>query len=160
MTFLKTSFKTFAAVSVLAFAGSVFAADADINADNNDIALHGYDPVSYFTAGKPTEGSFEYTATYKNAIFKFSSEENRDAFRANPTKYAPQYGGYCAFGASVEKKFDGDPNAWKVVDGKLYLNLNKKVQNKWLTDVPGYISTANEAWPRIREISARELLEK
>ena len=160
MTLFKSSLKTLVAASALAVSGSLFAADIDINADQNDIALHGYDAVSYFTKGKPTEGSFEYTATYKNAIFKFASAENRDKFRADPVKYAPQYGGYCAFGTSVEKKFDGDPNAWKVVDGKLYLNLNKNVQNKWLTDVPGYIESADTAWPEISQLTVKELSEQ
>ena len=157
MTFLTPTFKTLAAASVLAFAGSVFAADIDINADENDIALHGYDPVSYFTAGEPAKGSYEYTATYKNAIFKFSTADNRDSFRADPARFAPQFGGFCAFGTAMEKKFDGDPNAWKVVNNKLYLNLNKDVQKRWLTDVPGYITTANSAWPQIKNFAADDL---
>ncbi|MRI33125.1 hypothetical protein EOPP23_09030 [Endozoicomonas sp. OPT23] len=160
MTLLKKSFKTLIAASALAVSGTLFAADIDVNADSNDVALHGYDPVSYFTVGKPTEGTFEYTATYKNAIFKFASADNRDTFRADPARYAPQYGGYCAFGASVEKKFDGDPNAWKVVDGKLYLNLNKNVQTKWLTDVPGYVESADEAWPEISQLTVKQLSER
>ncbi len=160
MNLLKTSLKTLVAASALAISGSLFAADIDINADKNDVALHGYDAVSYFTVGKPTEGSFEYTATYKNAIFKFSSAENRNKFRADPDHYAPQYGGYCAFGTTVEKKFDGDPSAWKVVDGKLYLNLNKNVQKRWLSDVPGYIESANTLWPEISQITVKELSER
>ena len=157
---LKRSIKSFAAILALSLSGSIFAADSDINADANDVALHGYDPVSYFTAGKPVKGSGDFTATYKNAIFKFASAENRDAFRENPTRFAPQYGGYCAYGASLEKKFDGDPNAWKVVDNKLYLNLNPKVQESWVKDIPGYIAKANVAWPEIRSIDAKELLDR
>ena len=160
MATLKKALKSLAAVSVLTFAGSVMAADIDINADQNDVALHGYDAVSYFKAGKPKEGSFEYTATYKNAIFKFSSAENRNTFKKDPAHYAPQYGGYCAFGTTVEQKFDGNPHAWKVVNDKLYLNLNKDVQKRWLTDVPGYITTANEIWPEISDISVAELKDR
>ncbi|MGI9273817.1 MAG: YHS domain-containing (seleno)protein [Endozoicomonas sp.] len=157
MTFLKTRFKTLAAASMLAFAGIVSAADIEINADENDVALHGYDAVSYFAADKPARGSSQYTATYKNAIFMFSSRENRDTFRADPSRYAPQYGGFCAFGTAVEKKLDGDPNAWKIVGDKLYLNLNKDVQKRWLTDEPGYIQTANQIWPRIKSFAADQL---
>ncbi|WP_281648486.1 YHS domain-containing (seleno)protein [Parendozoicomonas sp. Alg238-R29] len=160
MSFVKNSLKSLAAVSVLVFASTTFAADADMNANANDVALHGYDPVSYFTAGKPTKGSSEYMATFKNAIFKFSNAENRDTFRADPSRYAPQYGGYCAFGASLEKKFDGDPNAWKVVDNKLYLNLNADVQKRWIKDIPGNIAKADRTWPEIRRIGAKELLER
>ncbi len=160
MTFLINSIKSLAAVSVLAFAGSTFAADIDMNADANDVALHGYDPVSYFTDGEASKGSSEYTATYKNAIYKFESAEHRDSFRSNPSYYAPQYGGYCAFGASVEKKFDGDPSAWKIVNNKLYLNLNSDVQKRWKQDIPGNIVKANSAWPEIRSIGVNELLER
>lgn len=154
------SIKSFATAIALSLSGSVFAADIDINADANDVALHGYDPVSYFTAGKPVKGSGAFTATYKNAIFKFASAENRDTFRADPTRFAPQYGGYCAYGASLEKKFDGDPHAWKVVNNKLYLNLNPKVQESWIKDIPGHIAKANLAWPEIRSVGAKELLDR
>ena len=101
------------------------AADIDANADVNDIAIKGYDPVSYFMDNKPMMGSSDYTATHKNAIYQFASADHRDAFRAAPEKYAPQFGGFCAFGVTKERKFDTDPTAWRINDGKLYLNLNK-----------------------------------
>lgn len=153
----KTTLKTLLAGSILAVSSISFAADIDMNADVNDLAIQGYDPVSYFSGSQPTIGNANYTATYKGGIYRFSTEENRDTFKASPSKYAPQYGGYCAFGVSMEKKFDTDPLAWKIVDNKLYLNLNKSVQKKWLTDVTGYLSTADNNWPEIKGIEAKKL---
>ncbi|MBU2955943.1 YHS domain-containing (seleno)protein [Marinobacter sp. F3R08] len=138
-------------------AAAVSAADLDMNANANDVAISGYDPVAYFSESEATKGSVQYTATYKNAIYHFSSEEHRDLFRADPGAYAPQYGGYCAFGVTKEKKFDVDPEAWRIVDNKLYLNLNKDIQKHWLRDVPGYIATANDIWPDIKTVEAAEL---
>ena len=157
MQFTRKLMKGMVAASAIFIASMAFAADIDINADENDIALHGYDAVSYFNEAEPVKGSFEYTATYKNAIFKFASQENRALFRADPDRYAPQYGGYCAFGAKVEKKYDIDPNAWRVVDGKLYLNKDANVQRIWVKDVPGNIQEANVAWPKIKNIPTYQL---
>ncbi|TYC62457.1 hypothetical protein FMN52_01470 [Marinobacter sp. BW6] len=149
--------RTFVAIASMSAAFGAFAADIDMNADANDVAISGYDPVAYFSDSEATKGSAEYTATYKNAIYHFSNAENRDLFRADPSAYAPQYGGYCAFGVTVEKKLPTDPEAWKIVDNKLYLNLNKDTQKRWLTDVPGYIQSANEIWPEIRTVEAADL---
>ena len=152
-----TTLKTILAGSILVASSFAFAADIDMNADVNDLAIKGYDPVSYFTMSKPKMGNAGYTATYKGGIYQFSSEENRDMFKASPAKYAPQYGGYCAFGVAMEKKFDTDPLAWKIVDNKLYLNLNKDVQTKWLTDVPGYLNLSSDNWSDIKNVAAEEL---
>ncbi|WDE02484.1 YHS domain-containing (seleno)protein [Thalassomonas actiniarum] len=152
-----TRLKSALAVSLFAVSSLSFAADIDMNADANDLAIKGYDPVSYYTMSAPKMGSADYTATYKGGIYRFSNEENRDMFNKNPAKYAPQYGGYCAFGVAMEKKFDTDPLAWKIVDGKLYLNLNKDVQKKWLTDVPGYLAQSDDNWQDIRKVPAAEL---
>ncbi|MCX4191832.1 YHS domain-containing (seleno)protein [Methylophaga sp. OBS1] len=150
---LKKIITTTAATLALSLSAASFAADIDMNANGNDLAIQGYDPVAYFTNEKPTKGSSDFTATYKNAIYHFSSEENRDLFRASPAKYAPQFGGFCAFGVTKGRKFDTDPTAWRVVDGKLYLNLNKDVQKVWLEDVPGYITNANQTWPTIKSFT-------
>ena len=131
-------------------------AETEVNI-NNGSAVHGYDVVAYFTMGKPVKGSDAFKATHEGATYRFSSAEHRAAFTANPTKYAPQYGGYCAFGTSMGRKFDGDPNAWKIVNDKLYLNLNKKVQAIWLKDVPGFIRGASNNWPIIRSVSDASL---
>ena len=147
----------FAWVLALTTITSVQAADIDMSADQNDIAISGYDPVAYFYDSKATQGTKQYTATYKNAIYQFSSATNRDLFRSNPEKYAPQYGGYCAMGVALHKKLEIDPEAWYIVDGKLYLNLNKTVQKKWLSDVPGHIASAEQIWPDIKTVTAAEL---
>lgn len=151
------SLKYFLLATGLAFTGASFAADSDANADANDVAIHGYDTVAYFTKSEATKGNAKFTATYKNTVYQFASEANRDAFRAEPTKYAPQFGGYCAMGVALNKKLDVDPTAWRIVDGKLYLNLNKQVQTKWLSDVPGNIKTALDVWPTIKDKPAASL---
>lgn len=117
------------------------------------LAVHGYDVVAYFTEGKPVEGSGDFTATHEGATYQFSSADNRDKFSANPAAYAPQYGGYCAFGTAMGRKFDGDPTAWKIVEDKLYLNLNKDVQARWIADVPGFIKGAENNWSIIESVS-------
>lgn len=142
-------------LALATFAGSA-KAETEVNI-NDGYAVHGYDVVAYFTKGEPTVGSDAFQAEYNGATYRFASAEHRDAFNANPAKFAPQYGGYCAFGTAMGRKFDGDPKAWKVVDGKLYLNLNKKVQERWLTDVPGFVRGADNNWPIIRSIGDSNL---
>ena len=87
----------------------------------------------------------------------FANEANREAFDGNPQKYLPAYGGYCAFGVSVGKKFVGDPEVWRLVDGKLYLNLDENIQDQWLKDVPGRIKTADANWQKIKDKAPGEL---
>ena len=136
---------------------SLMAADLDMSVDNNDLAIKGYDPVAYFANEGPVKGNSDFTATYKNAIYNFASSENRDEFRANPEAYAPQYGGYCAFGVAMGKKFETDPLAWKVEDGKLYLNLDKSVQKRWLENTQEFIQDANSNWTTIKTVEAYKL---
>lgn len=154
---LSTIAKTVAFATAVASSSLTLAAQIDMNADANDIAIKGYDTVSYFSTGKPVQGSTKFTATYKDAIYQFSSEKNRDLFRSAPERYAPQFGGYCAMGVALDKKLDTDPLAYKIVDGKLYLNLNSDVQKKWLSDVPGHINTAENNWIDIRIKTVAEL---
>jgi YHS domain-containing protein len=116
-----------------------------------NLALSGYDAVSYFKDGKPVVGRAEFTYNWMDAVWRFASAENRDAFAKEPEKFAPQYGGYCAFGTSQGHLVPGDPQAWKVVDDKLYLNYNKDVQKFWLEDVPGNIQKANDNWPKLHQ---------
>jgi YHS domain-containing protein len=115
----------------------------------DDIAVQGYDPVAYFTDGKPVKGTKAFATTWNGAEFRFASAANRDAFKANPEKYAPQYGGYCAWAVSQGYTAKGDAKHWKIVDGKLYLNYNTSVQKKWEGDIPGFISAANTNWPDV-----------
>jgi YHS domain-containing protein len=117
--------------------------------DVDGVAIKGQDPVAYFRQGKPVDGSAEFTAVYKGATFRFASAANRDAFRAKPEAFAPQYGGFCAFGTSRGYKADIDPQAFTIVDNKLYLNYSKKVQAEWKQDIPGYIAKADGNWPTV-----------
>lgn len=121
------------------------------------LGLHGYDPVAYFKGGKPVPGNAKFAAAGNGVAYYFANQANADAFKANPAKYEPQYGGYCAFGVSVGKKFDGNPHYWKIVDGKLYLNLNADVAAKFDADVPGALSKAEGNWPKIQDKAPGDL---
>lgn len=114
------------------------------------VAIDGYDPVAYFTDDKPVEGDKSITQEWMGATWRFATAEHRDLFAANPEKYAPQYGGYCAYAVSQGKTAGIDPEAWTIVDGKLYLNYNKKIQKTWEKDIPGYIAAADRQWPEIK----------
>lgn len=144
--------------SALLMSSLSFAANVEVNGNANDLAIKGYDAVSYFTKGAPTQGSDEYTAAYNGAIYHFASAENRDLFKATPSKYAPQYGGFCAMGVAMNQKFDTDPTAWHIRGDKLYLNLNKDVQKKWLTDVPGFLDTAQDNWGGIKGLTQEQIV--
>ena len=111
------------------------------------LALTGYDPVSYFSGSAPQQGRSDFTADHNGLTYRFASSANRDAFAANPGRYAPQFDGYCAYGVSRGYKVGIDPLAYKVVDGKLYVNYSKSVQRTWSEDIPGYIAKANRNWP-------------
>jgi YHS domain-containing protein len=140
--------------SVPAFAGPEINTSTGITlADGKPapgLAVHGYDVVAYQTEGKPVRGDAKFAVVQSEATYRFVSQANLDLFKANPAKYEPAYGGYCAFGVSVGAKFDGDPNLWKVVDGKLYLNLDPGIQANWLKDIPGNIKKAEVNWPGIK----------
>ena len=112
-------------------------------------AVGGYDPVAYLTEGRPVEGKRDITWTWKGATWRFANEKNRDAFKAAPETYAPQYGGHCAWAVSSGYTAKGDPNYWKVVDGRLYLNYDAGVQKNWEKDIPGHIANANKNWPKV-----------
>ena len=116
-----------------------------------NVAVEGYDPVAYFTEGKPVKGDKDFTTEYQGAEWRFSSQANLDAFLADPEKYAPQYGGYCAWAVSQGYTAKGDAKHWKIVDGKLYLNYNSSIQKKWEKDIPGFIQSADASWPTVLE---------
>ncbi len=148
---------TVVAPFVLAFGlvSSAFAAEEHFLVDGYGVS--GHDPVAYHTKGQPTVGDSAFTATHEGVTYRFASAANRDTFEADPETYAPQYGGFCAFGTAMGRKFPGDPNAWRIVDGKLYLNLNKDVQAQWVTDIPGFIRGADHNWPIIRTVADASL---
>jgi YHS domain-containing protein len=112
-------------------------------------AVGGYDAVAYHTQAMPVQGSTEFTYQWKGAEWRFASRENLEAFRADPEAYAPQFGGYCAYGVARGYIVKGEPEVWKVVDGKLYLNYDERVQRSWETDIFGYIAEAGARWPDV-----------
>lgn len=118
---------------------------------NKKGAINGYDAVSYFTEMKPVVGNTKYAAKWKDATWYFATKENLEAFKANPDKYAPQFGGYCAYGTSQGYKAPTDPEAWTIVDEKLYLNYNKEVKKKWNKNQKELIAQANAEWPKIKD---------
>ena len=116
----------------------------------NNLAVEGYDPVAYFTEGRPVKGDRDFTTQYNGAQFRFASQANLDMFLADPAKYAPQYGGYCAWAVSQGYTASIDPEAWRIVDGRLYLNYSRDVQKRWEADIPGFIKAADGNWPKIK----------
>lgn len=117
----------------------------------SNAAVGGYDPVSYFSDAGPLKGSADISLEYKGAEWHFASEANREAFRQDPERYAPQYGGYCAWAVAQGKTAKGDPQNWRVVNGKLYLNYNSDIQARWEKDIPGFIEAGDRNWPRVLE---------
>jgi len=125
------------------------AASSSINQQSDGVALKGYDVVAYFTEGKPVMGTREFRHEWMGAKWQFANAANRDLFAADPGQYAPQYGGYCAFGVSEGHKAKVDPGVWKIVDGKLYLNYDAGVGAEWRKDIPGRIAKADRNWPTV-----------
>jgi len=141
----------------VAMATSALAAGVELNASSTGLALQGYDPVAYFTDGAPAKGSYKITTLFNDATYRFASEENKAQFEANPEAYLPAYGGYCAFGAAMGFKFDGDPTYWKIVDNQLYLNLSQDIQTRWEGDIPGFVQSANTNWEDIADVEPADL---
>lgn len=120
-----------------------------VNQAEDGLSLGGFDAVAYFTEGRPVQGSAAHELSWNGATWRFASAANLAAFRADPHAYAPQFGGYCAWAASQGYIAPGDPQVWRIVDGRLYLNFNARAQALWLQDVPGAIARAEANWPRI-----------
>ncbi len=114
-------------------------------------AIRGYDAVAYFAEGKAVKGNKRYALQWGGATWYFANAGNRDRFRAEPAKYAPQYGGYCAYAVANGYTASTDPQAWSIVDGRLYLNFSTGVREQWQQDVPGHIRRANNNWPGVLE---------
>ena len=120
-----------------------------VNTSFTGLAIDGYDPVAYFAENKPVKGSSAFTFDFGGAKYRFASSANRDLFAKNPEKYAPQYGAFCAYAVSKGYTADTDPLAWKIVDGRLYLNYNAAAQKKWEEDVQGNIRKGDANWPAL-----------
>lgn len=151
-----------AAMTALLAFGPAFAADEanvapGLTYGGAPLGLHGADPVALLDQGTNAEGDASFAAAHDGVAYYFASEANLKAFEANPARYAPQYGGFCAFGVSVGKKFDGDPSFAAVMDDKLYVFLNKGVYEAYLKDEAGTIEKAEGNWSMIEHTAATDL---
>jgi YHS domain-containing protein len=126
-------------------------AQKDYVYSNSKGAIKGYDPVAYFEESKPVKGAEDITYEWKGATWHFASESNRDMFKADPEAYAPQFGGYCAYAVSQGATAKIEPEAWKIVDGKLYLNYDLDIKKKWEANQASYIEKAEANWPSVLE---------
>lgn len=135
-----------ALVLVLLVTNAAAATEPEVNTTAGDVAINGYDTVAYFTDGKATKGSQEHEAVWQNAHWRFASPEHRRLFEADPSRYAPQFGGWCAAGVAEGEYFQVDAEAWTIVDGKLYLNYSRKVRDKWQENRSELIAKADRVW--------------
>jgi hypothetical protein len=122
---------------------------AAVNTESDNLALRGYDAVAYFAEGRAVRGLPQFETVWNGARWRFASTAHRDRFAASPAAYAPQFGGYCAWAVGHNYTADGDPEAWKIVDGKLFLNYSKRVQRMWEQHIPEYIRQGNANWPSV-----------
>ena len=142
-------------VSVAALSGLAIAMPSLVRAGTppvyteRGVAVDGTDVVAYFTQGKPVAGRSDITHDWNGASWRFSTESNRDAFAKDPTAFAPQFGGYCAWAVSQGYTASTVPEAWKIVDGKLYLNYSRRIQRRWERDIPGLIAAGQSNWPAV-----------
>jgi YHS domain-containing protein len=128
---------------------SAAAAESAVNVDRKGVAIKGYDPVPYFTISKPVKGNKDHIVSWMGAKWRFASAQNRDLFEKDPEKYAPRYGGYCAYGVANNYLVKIDPDAWTVYEGRLYLNYSLSVREQWKEDIPGNIRKADANWPAL-----------
>ena len=131
----------------LVFATSAHAADPLYVKDG--LGLSGYDAVAYFTEARAVKGSAQFEHEWRGVRWRFASAADRDVFIASPEKYAPQYGGYCAYAVSRNKTAPADPEAWKIVDGRLYVNYDKSVRALWEKELPEVIHVGDRHWPAV-----------
>lgn len=143
----QTAFGTAAGAALMAT--PALAATPPVYANRQGVAVDGSDVVAYFTQGTPVAGSRDITHAWNGVTWRFSTEDNRAAFAADPEAYAPQYGGYCAWAVSQGYTASTIPEAWKIVDGKLYLNFSRRVQRRWERDIPGNIAAGDANWPAV-----------
>ncbi|WP_170414144.1 YHS domain-containing (seleno)protein [Ruegeria arenilitoris] len=154
---LTTLIATLPLIAAPAFAADEINVSNGISAAGAPLAAHGVDLVALVNEGNPVEGFATHSSTYDGASYYFTSAANLEAFEANPTAYLPQHGGFCSFGVSVGKKFDGDPDQYLVTDGKLYLFLNAETRAAFLKDVPATAKTADDQWSQIKSVAVGEL---
>jgi hypothetical protein len=134
-----------------ALLGATIAAAEPVNRSRQGLAIDGYDPVAYFTESRALPGLPQLTHQHGGATYRFATEAHRDAFAADPARYLPQYGGFCAWAVSRGDTAPIDPEAWRIVDGRLYLNYSRSVQRMWEADVPANIRKGDANWPALRQ---------
>ncbi|MEM6408993.1 MAG: YHS domain-containing (seleno)protein [Pseudomonadota bacterium] len=149
MTTRRTVLKFAAALPAVALLPKAAIAKTDAVYNTGGIAIDGTDAVAYFTQSAPVAGSSDITHEWNGVTWQFASAANRDAFAADPESYAPQYGGYCAWAVSQGYTAETSPDAWTIVDGKLYLNFNKRIRRRWERDIPGNIEAGDANWPGV-----------
>jgi YHS domain-containing protein len=159
---LKFPLAAIALTSFVATAPAAFAVDehnvsAGLTAAGAPLGLHGVDPVAFIDLGNRIEGTARHAAVHDGVAYYFDTQANMDAFTANPAAYVPENGGFCTFGVSVGKKFDGDPQYAEIMDGKLYVFLNEDIFRLFQKDRAGTVAKAAENWTRIEHIAATEL---
>jgi YHS domain-containing protein len=148
MRFMQSAVKLVIAITLMSQA--TLAAAIDPYFSTKEGAIQGYDPVAYFADQKAVKGDPAFHLDWQGATWYFASAAHRDAFRAEPEKFAPQFGGYCSFGVAHGYAPQTDPTAFAVVDGKLYLNYNHTVREKWNEDRENYVLKANQNWPGLK----------
>ena len=154
MNMIRAAKKMFLMLAVpFVFAFFASAAQSGDFYEKDGVAIRGYDPVAYFLEGKAVAGSPDFVSQYKGSTFRFSSKANLDSFTANPEKYAPQYNGFCAFGTASGYKAAIAPDAFTIVNDKLYLNYSLDVRKEWSADIPGFISKADKNWPEVSTLT-------
>jgi YHS domain-containing protein len=119
--------------------------------NTDGIAIHGYDAVAFFNAGKPEKGKVDFTYNWQDVNWLFATKENLETFKISPEKYAPQYGGYCAYGTAEGHKAPTETDTWTIVGDKLYFNYNQSVKNMWMKDQQQLIEKADKNWPEIKD---------
>lgn len=149
MTPSRRAFLIGLAAAPAAFAAvPAFAAEPPVF-QSNGVAINGYDPVAYFTDGRPVEGSADHTSVYEGATFRFATADSKAMFDADPAAFAPQYGGYCAFAVAKGYTAKTEPDAWSIHNGKLYLNFNKLIRARWAVSKDAFIADGDANWPAV-----------
>lgn len=143
------SLSTLIRIATLVFASAItaFAAKAS---DYDLPAVGGYDLVSYHQEGGPIRGTGFHTSAYEGVSYLFATEANKTSFEANPAKYLPAYNGFCAYGVALGQKFHTDPEVYEIVEGRVYLNLDGDIQQKWAADITGHIRQADTNWENLQ----------
>jgi hypothetical protein len=138
-----------ALLAAVAFVIALSAAKPSVNAARDGLAARGFDVVAYVTDGRPMVGSSRFEARRNGAVWRFVDQSHREMFLSDPERYAPEFGGYCAYAVSQGYTADGDPRVWRVVEGRLYLNYSTRAQRLWERDIPGHIAKGRANWPSV-----------